>query len=50
MTVTIIIKDGDEKQVGISVELGDDRNWEEKCYQSGLQGSQGSGWTLSEGM
>ena len=34
MTMTIIIKDEHGKQVEISVELDDGKNWEEKCYQS----------------
>ncbi len=33
MAMTIIIKDDHGKQVEISVELADDKNWEEKCYQ-----------------
>jgi hypothetical protein len=35
MAMTIIIKDDHGKQVEISVELEDDKNWEEKCYQIG---------------
>jgi hypothetical protein len=35
MAITIIIKDDHGKQVEISVELDDDENWEEKCYQIG---------------
>ncbi len=35
MAMTIIIEDEHGKQVEISVELGDDRSWEEKCYQVG---------------
>ena len=37
MAMTIIIKDNHGKQVEISVELDDDKNWEEKCYQIGCE-------------
>ena len=37
MAITIIIKDDSGKQVEISVELENDQNWEEVCYQLGCQ-------------
>ena len=37
MAITIIIKDDHRKQAEISVELGNDADWEETCYRLGCQ-------------
>ncbi len=37
MAMSIIIQDEHGKQVEISVELDDDKNWEEKCHQIGCE-------------
>lgn len=37
MAMTIIIKDDHGNQVERCMELDDDKNWEEKCYQKGCE-------------
>ena len=37
MAIEIIVKDDSGKQVEITLELENDQNWEEICYQVGCQ-------------